>query len=96
MGELAGAYQRPRKDTHVCTRVHAYVRRAHGAPASVAAPRHKVDPLDRRRHHSAVVELRQIVFMKVNRRSSRGNCGDVFVRSLHTVRTVLLPPCVSR
>lgn len=46
--------------------------------------------------HSIVVatilpfELRQIVFMKVNRRSSRGNCGDAFVRSL---RTVLLPPC---
>jgi len=50
-------------------RIRAYVRtrtRTHAGHAS----RHKIDPPDRRLATISVVELRQIVFMKVNRCSS--------------------------
>lgn len=67
-------------------RIRAYVRtrtRTHAGHA----PRHKIDPPDRRLATISAVELRQIVFMKVNRCSSRGNCGDTFVRSCYSVST---------
>jgi len=43
-----------------------------GTRTRVCRPRRKIEPT------AFVVELRQIVFMRVNRRSSRGNCGVAF------------------